>query len=175
MAFDGANVWVTNFSSDSLTKLRASDGANLGTFPVGSGRRRGLRWCQRVGDELWLSNSVTKLRASDGANLGTFPVGSFPPGVAFDGANVWVANGGSVSGGVSGSVTKLRASNGVNLGTFPVGSSAGGVAFDGANVWVTDPNDANVVKLRASDGQSLGTFPAGVALASWPSMAPTFG
>jgi DNA-binding beta-propeller fold protein YncE len=38
---------------------------------------------------------VTKLRASDGANLGTFPVGAVPTGVAFDGANIWVANYGS--------------------------------------------------------------------------------
>ena len=35
------------------------------------------------------------MRASDGANLGTFAVGSFPLGVAFDGANIWVANNGS--------------------------------------------------------------------------------
>jgi DNA-binding beta-propeller fold protein YncE len=41
------------------------------------------------------SNSLTKLRVSDGANLGTFPVGNNPQGVAFDGANMWVANGGS--------------------------------------------------------------------------------
>jgi DNA-binding beta-propeller fold protein YncE len=38
------------------------------------------------------SNDVTKLRASDGANLGTFPVGSGPSAIAFDGANMWVAN-----------------------------------------------------------------------------------
>jgi DNA-binding beta-propeller fold protein YncE len=42
---------------------------------------------------------VTKLRASDGANLGTFPVGTEPYGVAFDGANIWVAN--SISNTVS--------------------------------------------------------------------------
>jgi DNA-binding beta-propeller fold protein YncE len=35
---------------------------------------------------------VTKLRASDGSTLGTFPVGAGPVGVAFDGANIWVAN-----------------------------------------------------------------------------------
>ena len=58
---------------------------------------------------------MTKLRASDGANLGTFPVGDEPNGVAFDGANIWVANFGSDN------VTKLRASDGTNLGTFPVG------------------------------------------------------
>jgi DNA-binding beta-propeller fold protein YncE len=41
------------------------------------------------------SNTVTKVRASDGSNLGTFTVGSSPEGVAFDGANIWVANQGS--------------------------------------------------------------------------------
>jgi DNA-binding beta-propeller fold protein YncE len=35
---------------------------------------------------------VTKLRASDGVVLGTFAVGSSPGDVAFDGANIWVAN-----------------------------------------------------------------------------------
>jgi DNA-binding beta-propeller fold protein YncE len=35
---------------------------------------------------------MTKLRPSDGKDLGTFAVGSIPFGVAFDGANVWVAN-----------------------------------------------------------------------------------
>jgi hypothetical protein len=48
-----------------------------------------------------VAGTATKLRASDGAKLGTFPVGSFPFGVAFDGAHIWVAN------GVSNSVSKL--------------------------------------------------------------------
>ena len=36
IAFDGANMWVSNHFSNSVMKLRASDGANLGTFPVGA-------------------------------------------------------------------------------------------------------------------------------------------
>src|ERR1700682_4819646 len=35
IAFDGANMWVTNNGDSTVTKLRASDGANLGTFNVG--------------------------------------------------------------------------------------------------------------------------------------------
>jgi DNA-binding beta-propeller fold protein YncE len=35
---------------------------------------------------------VTKPKASDGTLLGTFNVGTNPLGVAFDGANIWVAN-----------------------------------------------------------------------------------
>jgi DNA-binding beta-propeller fold protein YncE len=37
LAFDGANMWVTNELGGSVTKLRASDGSNLGVFPVGDG------------------------------------------------------------------------------------------------------------------------------------------
>jgi DNA-binding beta-propeller fold protein YncE len=45
------------------------------------------------------SNQVSKVGASDGVVLGTFDVGLSPVAVAFDGANIWVAN--SVSGTVS--------------------------------------------------------------------------
>jgi outer membrane protein assembly factor BamB len=76
-------------------------------------------------------------------------------GLAFDGANVWVANGGSNN------VTKLRASDGKNLGTFTVGTAPNAVAFDGANVWITNVTDGTVTKLRASDGKTLGTFSDG--------------
>ncbi len=35
VAFDGANIWVTNYFDDTVTKLRASDGDLQGTFNVG--------------------------------------------------------------------------------------------------------------------------------------------
>jgi hypothetical protein len=85
----------------------------------------------------------------------TFPVGIKPDGIAFDGANVWVANGGGNT------VTKLRASDGVTLGTFTVGDNPFGIAFDGANLWVA--NSTGVTKLRASDGSNLGTFSVGAS------------
>src|SRR5687768_16713938 len=34
--FDGANIWVANELGDSVMKLSASDGSNLGTFPTGT-------------------------------------------------------------------------------------------------------------------------------------------
>jgi hypothetical protein len=73
-----------------VTKLRASDGANVGTFPVASAGY-GVAF---DGANIWMSGGgvLTKLRAFDGAILGTLPVGSGPYGVAFDGANVWVTN-----------------------------------------------------------------------------------
>src|SRR4029077_19687998 len=32
VAFDGSNIWVANSGSNTVTKLRASDGTTLGTF-----------------------------------------------------------------------------------------------------------------------------------------------
>ena len=92
LAFDGANIWVANAASDNVTKLRASDGANLGTFAVCCGPQ-GVAF---DGANIWVTgaanNAVTKLRAGDGATLGTFAVGSNPFGVAFDGTNIWATN-----------------------------------------------------------------------------------
>jgi DNA-binding beta-propeller fold protein YncE len=42
IAFDGANMWVTNPTANTVTKIRASDGVLLGTFNVGR-RRIALR------------------------------------------------------------------------------------------------------------------------------------
>jgi hypothetical protein len=37
IAFDGANIWIMSFNAALLTKVRASDGVVLGTFPTGGG------------------------------------------------------------------------------------------------------------------------------------------
>jgi hypothetical protein len=157
VAFDGANIWVANVHSNTVTKLRASDGACVGgqparTFPVGT-NPEGVAF---AGANIWVANAVgnivTNLRASDGSNMGTFTVGDFSPtGVAFDGANVWVACAGGL-GTTGHTVTKLRASDGACVGgqlacTFPVGSFPIGVAFDGANIWVANQNSNTVSKL----------------------------
>jgi hypothetical protein len=134
----GANIWVTNSSDNTLTKLRASDGANLATFAVGTGPDA----IAFDGANIWVANlndnSVTKLGASDGANLGTFAVGAFPEGIAFDGANIWVTS------FADNTLTKLRPSDGANLGTFTVGSHPKGIAFDGANIWVLNEGSSSV-------------------------------
>jgi hypothetical protein len=89
-----------------------------------------------------------------GANTATeFPAGPAPVGVAFDGANIWIANYGAST------LTKLRANDGAALGTFVSGNAPAGVTFDGANMWVTNSTDSTVSKVRASDGKVLGTFP----------------
>ena len=94
LAFDGANMWVANESDNSVTKLRASDGLNLGTFPVrGAIQPNGVVY---DGADIWVTgygnNTLVKLLAANGTVLGTFPAGNGPQGIAFDGANIWVSN-----------------------------------------------------------------------------------
>ena len=92
LAFDGQNIWVTNYGSHSVSKLRASDGSVIGTYPVGKFPRgivfdKTNIWVTAYGD-----NKVTKLRASDGSVVGTYNVGRDPAEITFDGTNIWVVN-----------------------------------------------------------------------------------
>jgi hypothetical protein len=90
---------------------------------------------------------------------GDFDSVVLPLGVAFDGANIWVANSGLPS------VTKLRASDGTTLGNAGLagGHVPTGVAFDGANIWVTNFGTNNVTKMRASDMAWLHNYDVGMA------------
>jgi hypothetical protein len=167
VAFDGANIWVTNNGSNTVTKLRASDGACVGTctFRVtGFAASANPLRVAFDGANIWVvfssgfgvTNGVTKLRASDGTTLGTYSAGGYPVDVAFDGDNIWVTD------AIQGVVRKLRTSDGINVGTFRVGSWPVGLAFDGTSMWVANQASNSLTKLRASDGVNLGTFPAGL-------------
>ncbi len=149
IAYDGEHLWVTT-AANTVSKIRPSDGAIVGTFPVGSGPR-GLA---SDGTHIWVANSgsstVTKLRQSDGGVEGTYPVGTGPVTVAFDGTYVWVLNNGSSD------VTRLRASDGTPAGTFSAGTSPNSMAFDGTNVWLV--STSGITARRAVDGAFLGTF-----------------
>jgi hypothetical protein len=63
-------------------------------------------------------------------------------GVAFDGANIWVAN------EVDLDVMKLRPSDGTILGTYLTGGNYPlFLAFDGANMWVSNGGDITISKM----------------------------
>ena len=102
--------------------------------------------------------------------VGSFAVGSAPTGVAFDGANIWVANNGA------GSVTKLRASDGAVQGTSSVGSQPHGVAFDGASIWVTPTTAATTSpSCGPATARCRAPMPWEPSHTGWLLMAPTSG
>jgi hypothetical protein len=129
VVFDGENLWIASLSTNTLTKLRPSDGTILGTFPVPGPYALAFDGAN-ISATNCTGNAVTKLRASDGTILGSFPVGSCNAALVFDGASIWVG---------AHNIVKLRASDGANLGSFDIGNTdqnpSQGIAFDGINIW----------------------------------------
>jgi DNA-binding beta-propeller fold protein YncE len=157
LAFDGENIWVTHFGqTGTVNKLRASDGAFLGSFYAG---QYPFDLVYAAG-KIWVTNGYSGyvLRASDGKILDGF---AGTGGVTFDGDSVWVAD------SAVNKVGKYRARDGAILGTFDVGAKPIGVAYSHGYIWVANFDDSTVSKLRASDGSLLGTFPAGEPNAEW--------
>jgi DNA-binding beta-propeller fold protein YncE len=159
MACDGNNIWVPTYTENgTVTKLRASDGSNLGTFATGG--VGGAMAVASDGANVWVTNftgagdgTVSKLRASDGQIVGVYTVGPNPLGVTFDGVYIWVANRAGAS------VSKLRASDGKVMGTFTVPPEPYGIAYDGKHIWVTGA--LALTELRTTDGAILAKYPIG--------------
>jgi hypothetical protein len=114
VAYDGAgNIWVTGPAAVSV--IQASSGALLGVLPLnagGSGSSSTFPTGIAFAGVMWVadssSNSVVQATDPGGAEpveAASFPVGTTPSGVAFDGANIWVANTGSNT------VTKIPINN----------------------------------------------------------------
>ncbi len=171
LAFDGANMWVTDLDDSRVTKIRASDGAILGNFGAtidSNGNPASVvhnpLYIAFDGKRLWIANNSTntvgRIRASDGALAGEFPVGAAPSGVAVGIGNggtgvVWVTNTGD------GSVSVLDASDGSAITGSPVaiGGEPHEVMYDGTFAWVSDAAGTRVVKLLGT--QVVGSFNVG--------------
>jgi hypothetical protein len=131
--YDGANVWVTDFSTGTLLKLDSA-GAILQTVTVGSFPEHSVFdgtniWVPNVG-----SDSVSVVRASSGAVLQTLTGNglSAPVSAAFDGQRILVTN------NAGDSVSLWKAADLTALGSFATGSSTApfGACSDGINFWI---------------------------------------
>ena len=158
LAFDGFNIWVAN--DDSVMKLRASDGANVGTFFANLGFSFGDIVFD--GDIIWVGHEpigAYGLNPTDGSLIDSSYSGPQPRGMAFDGTYLWMAT--STGNRVAQIYTAYPPGYSYLLADYPVGTAPVGVAFDGTNIWVTNSGDNTVSELRTSDGANLGTFPVG--------------
>jgi len=87
------HIWVTNQNTDTVSKMRAKDGAVLGTYATGN-IPCGVLFVNGV---IWVANggngTISKFRASDGKLLKTITgVATSPYQLAFDGANIWISD-----------------------------------------------------------------------------------
>jgi YVTN family beta-propeller protein len=157
---DGANMWVSNNASNTVSKVQQSTGTVLNTVAVGE-HPEGVAF---DGTNIWVanygSNNVSVVNASTASVVATYAAGMYPGALAYDGSHIWV-----VSFGVN-TLTELNKSNGTVVNTYTFGSAnigLGGVLFDGTNIWVTVGSTNTVEKILASTGAIEGAFNAGVS------------
>ncbi len=164
IAVDGAHVWVTNYGSDSVTELNASDGSWVQTLAAANYGFSAPGGIAVDGTHVWIGNSdgdsVTELNASDGSWVQTLSGGSYrfndPHAIAAGGPDVWVANNNSNS------VTELNASDGSWVRTLSGGSyrfnQPSAIAVYSTHVWVTNSHGDSVTELNADDGSWVRTL-----------------
>jgi len=145
MAFDGTDLWVSNYGSDNVYKVSPSSSSVVGSSTVGSGPRGVVFDGTFIWVANYLSNTVTKIQPSNGAVLGTFAVGSGPYFMAVNTASqtIWVANRNSNT------VTELNQSGGI-LNTIATQSQPQFLAFDGTNMWVSCYSSKTVEEISPS-------------------------
>ena len=134
-------------ASNSVAKIRASDGVLLGTFPVGN-FACGVAF---DGSYIWVSNNGGKhgeqTTYRHRRHCRYLPCWSKPLRLGPGWRQYLVVNQGGNS------VTKLRSSDGTNLATIGwLAIPPGAIAYDGSNMWVANQTFGTVTKLRASDG-----------------------
>jgi YVTN family beta-propeller protein len=121
-------VYVTNYSSDSVTVLDASTDSVIATITVGS-RPQGVAVDPKgefVVIAHYLGDSIGVIDAQGNTFQGELPVGDGPLGLTIDssGTRLYVAN--SQDGTVSG----IDLVGGLGIGTIPVGGSPQSVSVD---------------------------------------------
>jgi len=116
-------------SPDALTELKKT---GVSQAIMNAMLRKGALPSDKSGETSQERRSArAQSQSNQRSKWGTFNVGKFPIGLAFDGTNIWVAN------GEGNNVTKLPPSDGAVLETFNVGTNPVGVVFDGTSIWVT--------------------------------------
>jgi hypothetical protein len=146
---DGADLWVANSSSGTVSRVRASDGKLLETW---TGATNAIGVLSAMGkvfvtgsqsqgrlyqiDPTQPAGAVTTLSSS---------LGGFPEGIGYDGQRIWTAN-------ISPGSVSIITLNPISVTTVTTGfDSVRGVIYDGSNIWVTDDRAGSTDKLHKLD------------------------
>lgn len=132
---DGADVWVANTGSGTVSRVRASDGKLLETW-TGATNAFGVVCAMGKVFVTGTTNPGALYQIDPTLPAGAVTIvsgglGVFPLSIAYDGQRIWTANsGGSVS---------IITLNPTTVTTVSTGFSAvKGIIYDGTNIWVTD-------------------------------------
>jgi YVTN family beta-propeller protein len=151
MAYDGANIWIADFSG-SVWILQMLGPIINGLSKVDTGFNQPVG-ALYDGAHVWVTDyGAGKLFQLDptGAILKSISVGAGPEQPVFDGENIWVPslNGNSITvvQASTGNVVATIASDGINLLDGPEQAS-----FDGERILITNSNGNSVTIFKAAD------------------------
>jgi hypothetical protein len=143
--FDGTDLWVAGFVSNTVMRIRPSDGKLLDTW-TGATRAHGILCAM---GKIFITGrtatgSLYMIDPTQPAGIVSTlnnSLGSFPTSIAFDGSQIWTANnGGSVS---------IVSTNPTSVNTVSTGfNQISGIVFDGTDIWVTDQTSDTLLRLN---------------------------
>jgi DNA-binding beta-propeller fold protein YncE len=166
LAYDGANIWVTDYTSSDVRIVNAN-GTVVKIIPLPGAKPEGIVF---DGKYVWIANngvganSVSKFDALSMSLMATYTLGRDPDGVAFDGTFIWVTN------SYNNDVWKIDRNTGAYIDGYATGIFPLSIIYDGANMWIGNGNGVedgastgfgSVTKIRAADGATLGTYIVG--------------
>jgi len=162
LAYDGTNLWATDYYDDIIYKLDPVTGEVLDSIYTPRDGPQGLAF---DGNYLWGSDSTTiyKIEVTTGEVLSTFDSQNYQ-GLAYDGGYLWGSE-------LYGDIYKIDPTTGVVINSFraPGGSWPDGFTFDGTYLWLVDSLDDEIYKLDPVTGEVLDSIytprdgPQGVA------------
>jgi YVTN family beta-propeller protein len=178
MAYANGNIWVTNYSTSTVSVVSTRPGAPLvATIALTGPNPEGIMF---DGAYIWVAingfassgypnvNSVCRISVDPPFTQNYYPVGNNPDACAFDGSYVWVTNCYSYD------VWVLDRTTGEQVAVIQTGPFPLEIVYDGANMWVGNGSNIHtatgaactntlgigqVTKIQASTGQVLGSFP----------------
>jgi hypothetical protein len=151
---DGADLWVVNIGSNSVSRVRASDGKLLETW-TGAANAGGVLCAMGkvfvvAGTNPGILYQIDPTQPAGAVTTVTSTLGNSPFVLAYDGQRIWTANYGS-SAPNTGSVSIVTL-NPLSVTTVTTGFNRPfGILYDGANIWVTDDVAGSVGKLHKLD------------------------
>jgi YVTN family beta-propeller protein len=162
IAFDGTNLWTTNFGPTGSVSIINPQSYSVNTVITGFNAPFGILY---DGAHIWVAdyNAGKLLKLNPSGNiLQSVIVGTAPGYPVFDGTNIWVPNIGSNS------ITVVQASTGDVVATITSDANNQlnvpfAASFDGERVLVTNNGGNSVTVFKAADLSFIANVPTGTS------------
>ena len=156
---DGADLWVANSVSGTVSRVRASDGRLLQTWTGASDAESLIACAGRIyitGDSTPGKIYVINPESAAAGTVTEFEsdIGGLARQITFDGTYLWTANAANIS--------RIKVDDEFDI-TFSTGlTTPSDILWDGANLWVTDTGDDRLKRVNPANGTVLESILVGV-------------